>query len=113
MKEFYSKYKNQIVTILGAGITAVLIFMIVIHDPTIKNRTADHFTNSDLVVSDMYEDGADTYMILTDEKNDFKVTIKNSTRYETYHIGQTINANRYITVHEDGKEEIIYFFTEK
>lgn len=113
MKDFYLKHKNHFVTILSASITVLLIFLVIIHDPAIKSRTTDHFTNSNLTVLDMYTDGDDTYMILEDKENDFTVTIKNSIRYDSYQVGQTINANRYITVHEDGKEEVIYFFTDK
>ena len=113
MKDFYLKHKNQFATILSASITVLLIFLVIIHDPAIKTRTSNHFTNSNLTVLDMYTDGDDTYMILEDKENDFTVTIKNSIRYDSYQIGQTINANRYITVHEDGKEEVIYFFTDK
>ena len=111
--EFFQKHKTLFTSILTTSIMVILIYLVIIHDPNVKTRTTNHFANSDLVIEDMYEDGGDNYLVLSDSKNGFTVTIKNSAHYDKYQIGETIDANRYVAVHEDGTEEIIYYFSEK
>ena len=108
-----NRRKQWIRSIIASVVIILLIYLVVIYDPGVKERTLERFMNSDLVVEDMYQENEDTYLVLKDSENDFTVTVKNSAYYSNYSIGQTINANRYIMVHEDGTEELIYYFSDK
>jgi hypothetical protein len=108
-----NRRRQWIRSIVASVIIIILIYLVVIYDPVAKEKTLERFMNSDLVVEDMYQENENTYLVLKDSENDFTVTVKNSTYYDNYSIGQTITANRYIMVHEDGTEELIYYFSDK
>ena len=113
MKSLLKKHKQTITNIITSIIIFILIIFVIAYNPDVKSHTVEQFTNSILVVDNMYTDAEDSYLVLRDDKNDFIVTIKNSVYYDKYEIGDHINANRYVTVHQDGTEEIIYYFTER
>lgn len=116
MKKIEStKIKNLFISIICTLITIGLILLIIFSDPEIKNFTVQQFSNSQLTVDGKYEDQetGDTYLILKDLDNNFTVTIKNSIYYDSYQTADTIVANRYATIHEDGTEEIVYYFSEQ
>ena len=60
-----------------------------------------------------YDQGKNTYLVLKDCRNNFSVIVQNSAYYDVYSEGQYINANRYVMIHKDGTEEIVYYFTER
>jgi hypothetical protein len=105
--------KNLIISILGSIITVILIFMVIMYQPDIKHYTVESFTNSTLKVENKYDQAGITYLVLKDEVNNFSVIIQNSVYYDAYSVDQIINANRYVMLHSDGTEEIIYYFTER
>ena len=108
-----NRRKQWIRSIIASVIIILLIYLVIIYDPGVKERTLERFMNSDLVVEDMYQENEDTYLVLADSENDFTVTIKNSSYYNNYKVGEVINANRYIMVHDDGTEELIYYFSDR
>lgn len=115
MSSWIEKHRVGIRSVLATLIIMLLIYLVIIFEPNVKQHTIERFTNSNLVVDNKYtdNDGKDNYIVLRDDENDFVVTIKNSAYYDSYTIGDTINANRYVMVHQDGEEELIYYFSEK
>ncbi len=115
MKEKSPKLKNFIISIFTTLITVGLILLIIFSDPKVKNFTVQQFSNSTLTVEGKYidQDTGDTYLILKDLDNDFTITIRNSVYYESYQTSDEIVANRYAMIHQDGTEEVVYYFTEK
>ena len=113
MKSFVEKHKTTLTSILTTIIIFSLIYFVIVYNPDARNHTVEQFSNSSLIVDNMYEEDGNTYLVLRDDHNEFVVTIMNSTYYNKYNVGDSINANRYVTVHQDGTEEIIYYFSEK
>ena len=115
MKNMSPKLKNFIISIFTTLITIGLILIVIFSDRNVKNFTVQQFSNSKLTVDGKYEnpETGDTYLILKDLDNDFIVTIRNSVYYDSYQTADVIIANRYATIHQDGTEEVIYYFSEQ
>lgn len=113
--EVSPKLKNFIISIFTTLITILLILIVIFYDPNVKNFTVQKFSNSTLTVDGKYvdQDTGDTYLILKDLDNDFTVTIRNSVYYDSYQTSDEIIANRYAMIHDDGTEEVVYYFTEQ
>lgn len=115
MKNMSPKLKNFIISIFTTLITIALILLVIFSDSTLKRFTVQQFSNSKLTVEGKYEDQdtGDTYLILKDLDNDFTVTIRNSVYYDSYQTSDEIIANRYAMIHQDGTEEVVYYFSEQ
>ena len=114
MKNWTPAKKNTAISILTTLITVGLIVIVICYNPEVKDRAVQKFSNSKLIVTEKYTDEeGNTYLILNDESNEFTVTIRNSSNYDNYQTSDVINANRYVMIHDDGDEEVVYYFSEK